>query len=92
MKKNKLFLLILFLVFLSSEIISAQEPTLIAKNLEIADLEAETGNIISQTEKGFFRSSLPYDENMIGVVGEDPILVFGRPTPTTLPTKPLNPD
>ena len=63
----------------------AQDLPLIAKNLEVADPEAEVGDIISQTKEGLFRSNIPYDENIIGVVGETPVMVFGKPTPTTLP-------
>jgi len=57
----------------------------VAKNLEIADPEVKIGDIVSQTQEGIFRSRIPYDKNMIGVVGENPILVFGKPTTTTLP-------
>ena len=48
----------------------AQDLPLIAKNLEVADPEAEVGDIISQTKEGLFHSNIPYDENIIGVVGE----------------------
>jgi len=64
---------------------SGQELPLIASNLEISDPEVRVGDIISQTKEGLSRSNIPYDENIIGVVGESPIMVFGRATPTTLP-------
>lgn len=84
-KKLKLVLLIFFSFFILNGFVFARDLTLIAKNLEVADPEARVGDIISQTEGGLFRSNIPYDENIIGVIGEEPILVFGRPTPTTLP-------
>ncbi len=84
-KKFKLVLLILSLVFILCEIVFAQDSALIAKNLEVADPEVKVGDIVSQTKEGLFRSSIPYDENIIGIVGETPILVFGKPTTTTLP-------
>jgi len=84
-KKIKLVLLIFSLVFILNGIVFAQDVALIAKNLEVADPEVKVGDIISQTKEGLFRSNVPYDENIIGVAGENPILVFGKPTPTTLP-------
>jgi len=84
-KKNRLILLIFFWTIIPGGLVFAQDLALIARNLEVADREAKVGDIISQTEEGLFRSSIPYDENIIGVVGETPILVFGKPTPLTLP-------
>lgn len=90
MKKNKLKLIfiffeILFDALVLSEIVLAQELPLIARNLEVVDPEAEVGDIVSQTNEGIWRSNIPYDENITGVVGEIPIMVFGKPTTTTLP-------
>jgi len=84
MKKFKL-LLIFFGILISSGIVFAQGLPLIARNLEVADPEAKVGDVVSQTREGLFRSNVPYDENIIGVVGETPIVVFGKPSPTTLP-------
>ena len=58
---------------------------MIAKNLEVADREVKVGDIVSQTKDGIFRSSTPYDEKMLGVIGENPVLVFGKATTTTFP-------
>ncbi|MCX6759691.1 MAG: hypothetical protein NT012_03980 [Candidatus Nealsonbacteria bacterium] len=85
MKNFHFFSLIFLGLFVLNEIVSAQGLPQMAKNLEIDDPEAKIGDIISQTEEGLFRSNIPYDANIIGIVGETPILVFGRPTPTTLP-------
>ena len=77
---------ILFLgLLISAGIVFAQDLSLIATNLEVADPEAKIGDIVSQTKEGLFRSNIPYDENIIGVVGETPIMVFGKLTTTTLP-------
>jgi hypothetical protein len=84
-KKFKLISLIFAGFFVLTGIISAQEPSHIAKNLEVADPEVEIGSIVSQNEEGLTRSKIPYDENIVGIVGENPILVFGKPTTTTLP-------
>ncbi len=84
MKKYKLPALIFFFFLFLKAFAFAQEISFIAKNLEVADNEAVLGDIISETEQGLFRSTVPYDSNMIGVVGESPIIVFGRPSPTTL--------
>jgi len=84
-KKNKLISLLFASFFVWAGIIFAQELPLIARSLEIADPEVEIGDIVSQTKEGVFRSNIPYDENILGVAGETPILVFGKPTPTTLP-------
>lgn len=63
----------------------AQALPLIATNLQVADPETKVGDIVSQTEEGLVRSAIPYDENIIGVAAETPIMVFGKPTPTALP-------
>jgi hypothetical protein len=85
MKKLSSILLIIFSFLIFNNLVFATGLSFIAKNLEVADPEAKTGDIISQTEKGLFRSSISYDENIIGVVGEKPILVFGKENPQTLP-------
>lgn len=85
MKKFHFFSLIFFGLFISIEIVLAQGLPSMARNLEINDSEAKAGDIISQTKDGLFRSNVPYDENIIGVLGETAILVFGKPTTTALP-------
>lgn len=83
-KKNCfLFFLIIFLAF--EFVKSFEVPSQIAKNLEISDPEAKVGDILSQTQRGIFRSKVPYDENIIGVVGENPVLIFGKASTNTLP-------
>jgi len=84
-KKLKLISLIFFWFFILSGIVFARDLPIIARNFEVADQEAKIGDIISQTKEGLFRSKVAYDENMIGVVAEEPIVVFGKPTTTTLP-------
>lgn len=83
-KGNKLTLLIFGGILIASRIVLAQELPSVARNLEVADLQAEAGNIVSQTEQGLSRSNIPYDENIVGVAGENPIIVFGKKSTTTL--------
>lgn len=84
-KKFKLVLFTFFGLFFFWEIVLAQGIPSMARYLEIDDPGAETGNIVSQTKNGLVRANIPYDKNIIGVVGESPILVFGKPSTTTLP-------
>ena len=84
-KENKFISLIFFGLFFVGGIVFAQELPLIARNLEIADPEVMIRDIVSQAEEGLVRASTPYDKNIIGVTAEDPIMVFGKETPTTLP-------
>ncbi len=84
-KKLKLISFVFLGLLISAGIVFAQNLPSIATNFEINDPEAKVGDIISKTEKGLFRSNISYDENIIGVVGETPILVFGKQTTTTLP-------
>lgn len=84
LKIKKIFFFLLFSTLLAKVTFSQILP-LIAKNLEIKDSEIKIGDIISQTEEGFVKSKISYDKNIVGVVGENPILVLGRPTTNTLP-------
>lgn len=85
MNRIKILLTLLGLgVFVFSGVVLAQEITLIARNLEVVDSEARAGDIVSQAEEGLVRATFPYDENIIGVVAENPIMVFGKETTTTL--------
>lgn len=81
----KLILLTIFIFLLLPKIVFVQDFSFIAKNLEVNDPESKVGDIIALTEKGLVRSNIPYDENIVGVVGREPILIFGKPTTTTLP-------
>lgn len=84
-KKIKLFSLLSAQFLIFGGIVFAQILPQLAKNLEVADPEVKVGDIISKTDKGLFRSNIPYDSNIIGISGETPILVFGKPTASTLP-------
>jgi len=72
-------------ILIFGKFVSAQGLPLIAKNLKVIDEKAKVGDIVSQTEKGLVRSSIPYDKNIIGVIGENPIMIFNKSTTTTLP-------
>lgn len=63
----------------------AQQLPLIARNVEVNDTGVEKGDIIVKTDEGLKRATNPYDENIVGVIGERPIIVFGREGTTTLP-------
>jgi hypothetical protein len=83
MKKTLVFL-ILFGIF-SFKIVLSQGVPMIAQYFEIKDPEIKKGDIVSLRNKEIYRSNVPYDENIVGVIGENPILVFGKETTTTLP-------
>jgi len=77
-----IFLFFLFPLFISSQ--TTQNLPLIAMNLPVADKEATTGDILSQTKNGLVRATIPYDKNIFGVVVENPPLVFGKSGPDKL--------
>jgi len=84
-KKFFFFFLSIFAILIFYFSLAQGQVPLVAKNFEIEDSDVEIGDIVSQTEKGIFKSKVPYDKNMLGVVGEKPVLVFGRETTTSLP-------
>lgn len=85
-RKNFFFLVFvsLGLSLLSSTLFARELPS-IAKNLELSYEKAKIGDIVSETEAGLFLASIAYDQSMVGVVGGSPVLVFGKPSTTTLP-------
>lgn len=85
MKKILFFILIFSGFFVFGGAALSQKLPSIAKNLEVKDPEAKIGDIVSETDQGIFRSTIAYDKDIVGIVGESPILVFGKPTTTTLP-------
>jgi hypothetical protein len=84
-KKFLFFLILIFATLFFNFSLAQRTVPMVAKNLEIAETDVEIGDIVSQTKEGIFKSKIPYDQNMIGVIGEKPVLVFGRETTTTLP-------
>ena len=54
-------------------------------NIEIADLEATVGDILSVTSGGIVRSSTPYDQNVFGIIVESPVVSSGEITENTVP-------
>jgi len=83
--KKFIYLLIFLFCFLFFGIAFSQGNAFIGKNLKIADPETKAGDIVSLSEEGVIRAKTPYDENLIGVVGNTPILTFGKPSTNTLP-------
>lgn len=55
----------------------------IAVNLEVKDMEAKSGNIISVSGDGLVRSNKAYDPQIFGVVVDNPAIVFNRSSATT---------
>jgi len=82
---KKIILFTILLGIFSFQIIFAQGVPIIAQYFEIKDPEVKKGDIVSLKEGGIFRSNIPYDKNIVGVVGENPILVFGKETEKSLP-------
>jgi hypothetical protein len=85
MKKILIFALIFSGLFISSSAVLSQKLPSFAKNLEVSDPEIKIGDIVSKTDQGIFRSMAAYDADIVGIATESPILVFGKPTTTTLP-------
>jgi hypothetical protein len=83
MKKWHLFFI--FFLILIFQISFSQTAPSIAQNLEIKEENAQKGEILCVKKEGIFRCDTPYDENIVGVLGERPILVFGKKTTTSLP-------
>ncbi len=83
--RNVFKIFLIFLLFCFLKISFAQGLPIVAVNVEIENLDVQVGDIVSQIENKVVKSSIPYDKNMIGVVGENPILTFGKETTTTLP-------
>jgi len=80
--RNKVAFLILLFFF--SFALAQESPISLGKNLEVEDKDAKVGDILAHTPEGIKRATIPYDENLIGVVSENPILVFGQETTSTL--------
>ena len=82
--KKIFFSLIFWGIFSFSNVFSQGVP-IIAQYFDIKDPEIKKGDIVSFKDNEILRSEIPYDENIVGVVGENPILVFGKETPNSLP-------
>jgi len=82
---GKFFSLLIALGIFSSQIAFSQGVPIIAQYFEIKDPEIKKGDIVSFKNKEIFRSNNPYDENIIGIIGENPILVFGKETERSVP-------
>ena len=78
-----------FLTFVSSpSFVNAQELSggQIATNVEVSDAAASAGDLLSITvDNTLVRSSSAYDQNLFGVIAEDPAVVLNAETSTTKP-------
>lgn len=81
-RKKTINFLLIFLIYLHSSF--AQAIPQVAQNLEILE-KVENGDIISQGKEGFVKCKIPYDPNIVGVVNEKPLLIFGKPSLKTFP-------
>lgn len=84
-KRILLIILLINIVFFASEPFAFAQKTPIAKNLKIAEEGIEEGDIVSQSQRGITKSNIPYDSNLVGVVGKNPVMVFGKKSKNTLP-------
>lgn len=84
MKKILFFILIFGAIFLLNKTIFSQKLPSLAVNLEIKDSEAKVGDIVIKSEKGIVLANRPYSPELVGVIGENPIMVFGKATTSTL--------
>lgn len=69
-------------LFFENFVLSQGLP-MIAKNIEVIDSEIQIGDIVSLKGNGTVRSNYSYDKNIIGVIADKPIIVFGKKTTTT---------
>ncbi|MEF8847031.1 MAG: hypothetical protein V5A57_01190 [Candidatus Paceibacterota bacterium] len=83
--KKTLTVFLIFSTLMIGGTVLAQSLSQTATNLEVADPEAEAGDIITKSDLGLVRADKPYDKNILGVVGKKPAIVFNRPGTTTLP-------
>jgi hypothetical protein len=82
---EKWYLFLIFFLILIFQISFSQTAPSIAQNLEIKEENVQKGEILCVKKEGIFRCDTPYDENIVGVLGERPILVFGKKATTSLP-------
>lgn len=72
-------------VFIPSVNAQVSGVTGLVNNIEINETQTSAGDILSNTEGGIFRSAKNYDEQMIGVVVQSPVISVGNKTSTTVP-------
>lgn len=67
-----------FLVFLSSQISSAQNPLSggVAVSLDIPSSKVKDGDIISSTNEGYVLTKIAYDTGIYGVVSKNPVVAI----------------
>ncbi|MBC7073789.1 hypothetical protein H5T58_00105 [Candidatus Parcubacteria bacterium] len=72
----KKFLFIFYLSFLPF-FVFAQSPSF-AQRIVI-ERAVEIGEVICEENEGYFPCKKPYDQKIAGVIGENPVFVFGKP-------------
>lgn len=68
--------IIFFLLFAGKQVFAAQFPTTsgFAVNVEVADSDANAGDILSITKEGLKRTSVSFDIMMFGVIAAAPVI------------------
>lgn len=86
---TKFILAILILTFslaiLTSSVRAQNEGLDVASVYEVADTQAEEGDILVASENGLIRASQGFDSKIFGVLVEQPILVIRSSDPTAKP-------
>lgn len=57
----------------------------IATNMEVKEVGAKTGDILTKSNDGLVKSKAAYDKNLFGVVIENPNVVFNKPAKGLVP-------
>lgn len=85
-QKIGLAVLVVIIFFLGAKCSLATMSQLqTASYLEVEDREAVPGDILVSSDEGLVRGSEPYDDQIYGVVTEEPPIGFYKPTTTTFP-------
>lgn len=80
------FLIATFLAGINSSVYSQNiQSGQIASNVQVNDVDAKGGDILSKTSDGVVRSKKAYDKNLFGIVVENPSLVLNKAGDDTQP-------
>ncbi len=85
MKKLTLYIIIFLAAFFVVGTAYGEVFTQIATEMEVADEDAEPGDILVKKDGQLVRSSERYDRDIFGVVAVDPVIVVGESTEESLP-------
>jgi len=77
------FFALVLLTFIPRNIFAQDLVLGVATTVLINDEKVNNGSIVSTSDKGFFLTTKPYDQSVIGVVALNPAVKIEGPTPTT---------